>query len=315
MLANALPVPLTIALPRLLLFRWWMRSAGMSTSSSSFSTSSSSSSAPSTSTASSSVPESARERNNRIVKELADRVVKGWTLLNSTCPTCQTALLRSKEGQVYCVGCRMPCVTEVEARHRNLVTAAAAQPPSSAPAVSSSSLLSSAAGASPSASPAMHSPPVPASRASSFAAAPSPSLSLNRPNALSNSAPPREEVATAQPNGRAGELVSLLSSPHFAQLQAELMTEANGHRADVAPSSSSTPSAASASPTRASAASVSPRVQRQVARTNSLSAKLGEKMMQGWTLMAVHCSNEACLVHTHAHDALAAAQRMFCTLD
>ena len=221
-----------------------------------------------------SAPETARERNNRIVKDLADRVVKGWTLLNSTCPTCQTALLRSRDSTVYCVGCRMPVVTEAEARQRNLISPAAtsdlqASAPPAPPSISTSpSVLPS--------TPDMPSPALPPSRASSFAA-PAGDGSAN--------GPPR--------NG----LASLSSHSRFAEIEAQLR-DLNGHQREEAESSNASQAEerSSAPAAQEEGGGTAARVQRQQARTNNLSAKLGEKMMQGWTLMGVHCADDSCLV-------------------
>ena len=264
---------------------------------------------PSTSLAPSAtaVSESIRERNNRIVKELADRVVKGWTLLNTTCPTCQTALLRSREGQVYCVGCRMPVVTEAEARQRNL--ASLPEPATAAIASAPVAPLTTTTTPTPSASPAtpqMPSPEPPPSRASSFAT--SSPFSLNRSNALSASAPPREEARAGgeqrqHPQQQQPPLVSLSSSPHFAELNAQLQ-ELNGaatRASHESEASGALSSLASVSSGPSSTAAASPRIQRQTERTNVLSARLGAKMMQGWTLMGVHCADDTCLVWPRVH--------------
>ena len=270
--------------------------------------------------------ETGRERNNRIVSDLSARVVAGWTLLASTCPICQTALVRSKDAQTYCVGCRMFIVTEAEAHQRNIAASSAgsalAAAASSAPAArtlltasTSSSPLSVAV---PPISPRSSSARSPSSRASqlsqlspasSASAANDPSLaptaasastpastaspfSMFRTDTMSSSAPPRED------GGSGG---SLSSSPHYARLMEQLTSDSAPRQSSAQPSASAVPATSSTSAVTATEAvdgsgveAERSRVSNRVSRTNSLSAALGEKMLAGWTLLGIHCPNDHC---------------------
>ncbi|KAL5009295.1 hypothetical protein ScPMuIL_014876 [Solemya velum] len=46
-----------------------------------------------------------RERNDRISKIMGDYLLKGYTMLGTTCEECQTILLRNKMGKNYCISC------------------------------------------------------------------------------------------------------------------------------------------------------------------------------------------------------------------
>eukprot|EP00088_Acartia_fossae_P070181 TRINITY_DN932_c0_g1_i3.p1 TRINITY_DN932_c0_g1~~TRINITY_DN932_c0_g1_i3.p1 ORF type:complete len:284 (+),score=62.65 TRINITY_DN932_c0_g1_i3:52-903(+) len=47
-----------------------------------------------------------RERSDKISKRMGDYLLKGYKMLASTCPICQTIELEDKEGQIYCVACQ-----------------------------------------------------------------------------------------------------------------------------------------------------------------------------------------------------------------
>ena len=120
---------------------------------------------------------------------------------------------------------------------------------------------------------------------------------------MSPSAPPRDD------SGGLG-LRSLSSSPHYAQLMEQLAKarEDNAPRQSPSPAASSNAASAtvptSSPPTSSSATAAAAvdssaedeerKVSSRVSRTNNLSARLGEKMLAGWTLLGVHCPIDHC---------------------
>jgi len=47
-----------------------------------------------------------RERSDKISKRIGDYLLKGYKMLATTCPVCQTIELEDKQGQKYCVACQ-----------------------------------------------------------------------------------------------------------------------------------------------------------------------------------------------------------------
>lgn len=52
------------------------------------------------------VIEAKRERQDKISKLMSQYLLKGYKMLASTCPTCMTIELKSKEGEIYCIACQ-----------------------------------------------------------------------------------------------------------------------------------------------------------------------------------------------------------------
>lgn len=47
-----------------------------------------------------------RERSDKISKRIGDYLLKGYKMLASSCPECQSVELEDKEGKLYCVACQ-----------------------------------------------------------------------------------------------------------------------------------------------------------------------------------------------------------------
>ena len=46
-----------------------------------------------------------RERSDKISKKMGEYMLKGHTMLASTCSVCATIEMKSREGNVYCIAC------------------------------------------------------------------------------------------------------------------------------------------------------------------------------------------------------------------
>ncbi|CUT98781.1 sjoegren syndrome:scleroderma autoantigen [Echinococcus multilocularis] len=46
-----------------------------------------------------------RQRSDKISSLLGQYLLKGWRMLEDCCPVCDTILLMTKDGALYCVGC------------------------------------------------------------------------------------------------------------------------------------------------------------------------------------------------------------------
>jgi len=116
---------------------------------------------------------------------------------------------------------------------------------------------------------------------------------------MSPSAAPRDD------SGGPG-LRSLSASPHYASLMEQLAKAREDNTAprqpsppaecapSAAPAASTTTAGAVADSVDGSAADEERKVSSRVSRTNSLSARLGEKMLAGWTLLGIHCAEDHC---------------------
>ncbi|VDM25097.1 unnamed protein product [Hydatigera taeniaeformis] len=63
------------------------------------------------------------KRSDKISSLLGQYLLKGWRMLEDCCPVCDTILLMSKDGALYCVGC-----SEVDIQPLQKVGAAAIEP-------------------------------------------------------------------------------------------------------------------------------------------------------------------------------------------
>ncbi|MCS7097143.1 MAG: hypothetical protein NZ926_01495 [Candidatus Methanomethylicia archaeon] len=54
------------------------------------------------------------------IKEMADLLMKGATMLSYICPECKVPLFRLKDGEIICPSCKRKAVFQEEEKHRRI---------------------------------------------------------------------------------------------------------------------------------------------------------------------------------------------------
>lgn len=72
-----------------------------------------------------------RAESDRISAALGQKMLQGWAMLDAYCPVCNTPLVRSRDGRLFCVGCDMEAMRQ---GGRAAITGATAAPPAAAAA-------------------------------------------------------------------------------------------------------------------------------------------------------------------------------------
>ncbi|OQR97242.1 hypothetical protein ACHHYP_12354 [Achlya hypogyna] len=104
-----------------------------------------------------------KKRRDAASAKMGEKMLQGWTLLGIHCPVpgCLMPLMRSREGQMYCVNCEQYVMTEEEMAARE----APAPPTASEASVAASSVVSSPAGPPTSTNTSVPHSPLPKRRA------------------------------------------------------------------------------------------------------------------------------------------------------
>ena len=241
----------------------------------------------------------------RITKGLAEKLQAGWTMLATTCPACNTPLVREKAApgaapinKMFCVGCGLWVVREQDLTNEQKTAAAAPTPsPKKQPAAVSSVPVAAANSSASSSRPsiaALESGLASLSDHASFD-------KYSRELRLENDGPDAEEADAAAAAQHDSSLDGLDEEERaIASYSSRPNKTAEAARSNLDAYARS--KAARASRARADEEeefefipeSGEARLQEHTSKVNSLSAKLGAKMMAGWTLMGDTCPNAAC---------------------
>lgn len=259
----------------------------------------------------------------RITKGLAEKLQAGWTMLATTCPVCNTPLVREKSApgsapinKMYCVGCSLWVMREQDLTNEQKT--AVASPKQTAPTAAATSNKPSTSASKPPVSPAS------SSSASASAGAARPSLAslesglaslsdhasfdkYSRELRLENDGPDAEEAETGAAAGAGSAAQHDSSLDGMDDEERAIASYASRPNKTAEAARSNLDAYARSKAQRASRAraeeedefefvpeSSEARLQEHTSKVNSLSAKLGAKMMAGWTLMGDTCPNAAC---------------------